>query len=266
MGNRFLPSFHIMGGRTIRMFQLSVCCEKWVAARRNSFIWNQLLFANNRNMIRWVVLCLSHDGACTDSFENFREISLKGDLSNDITLNPPLFSLANTFKKIDLQREYSDMFNTIQVTCLLRNVALCIKEFKKKVRKQDNNWRRKWSACTVCCRKGYLLILLLSVQPGLEKQKGHNSLEGEPGQGQKNEDPDLQWTPMWRLPEVPSLRGEPIQERPEDPSFQKESVQWRSEDPSIQGEPAEWDIEASDKSQALCRSALWQSCFQRKSV
>jgi hypothetical protein len=45
-----------------------------------------------------VVLCLSHDGACTDSFENFRGISLKRDLLNDITLNPSLFSLINTFK------------------------------------------------------------------------------------------------------------------------------------------------------------------------
>ncbi len=47
-----------------------------------------------------MVLCLSHDGACTDSFKNFREISLKGDLSNDVTLNPPLFSLVTTFKSI----------------------------------------------------------------------------------------------------------------------------------------------------------------------
>jgi hypothetical protein len=47
-----------------------------------------------------VVLCLSHDGACTDSFENFREISLKGDLSNNITPNPPLFSLVNTFNSL----------------------------------------------------------------------------------------------------------------------------------------------------------------------
>jgi hypothetical protein len=45
-----------------------------------------------------MVLCLPHDGACTESFENFRETSLKGDPSNDITLNPPLFSLVNTFK------------------------------------------------------------------------------------------------------------------------------------------------------------------------
>ncbi len=44
-----------------------------------------------------MVLCLSQDGACTDSFANFRENSLKGDLSNDITLNPSLFSLDNTF-------------------------------------------------------------------------------------------------------------------------------------------------------------------------
>jgi len=46
-----------------------------------------------------VVLCLSQDGACTDSFENFRDNSLKGGLSNDITLNLPLFSLVNTFKE-----------------------------------------------------------------------------------------------------------------------------------------------------------------------
>jgi hypothetical protein len=45
------------------------------------------------------------DGACTDSFENFRENSLKGDLSNDITLNPPLFSLVNTFK-VKIQELY----------------------------------------------------------------------------------------------------------------------------------------------------------------
>ncbi len=32
-------------------------------------------------------------------FENFRDNSLKGGLSNDITLTPPLFSLENTFKK-----------------------------------------------------------------------------------------------------------------------------------------------------------------------
>jgi hypothetical protein len=45
-----------------------------------------------------MVLCLSQDGACTDSFENFRDNSLKGGLTNYITLTPPLFSLENTFK------------------------------------------------------------------------------------------------------------------------------------------------------------------------
>jgi hypothetical protein len=44
-----------------------------------------------------VVLCLSQDGASTDSFENFRDNSLKGGLLNDISLNPPLLSLVNTF-------------------------------------------------------------------------------------------------------------------------------------------------------------------------
>ncbi len=67
--------------------------------------------------VRWVVLCLSQDGACTDSFENFRNNSLKGGLSNDITLNPPLFSLVNTFKRCKLfalfRRDRADCQNNI---------------------------------------------------------------------------------------------------------------------------------------------------------
>jgi hypothetical protein len=56
------------------------------------------LFANNRNRVRGAVLGLSQDGACTDLFENLSVNSLKGDLSNDTTFKPPLFSLVNTFK------------------------------------------------------------------------------------------------------------------------------------------------------------------------
>jgi hypothetical protein len=41
--------------------------------------------------VRWVVLCLSQDGACTDSFENFRDNSLKGGLFNDYSHPPPSF-------------------------------------------------------------------------------------------------------------------------------------------------------------------------------
>ncbi len=69
-----------------------------VAARHYAVIWKQLLFANKRNRVRWVVLGLSQDGACTDLSENFSEDSLKGDLSNDNIVSPPLFSLVNTFK------------------------------------------------------------------------------------------------------------------------------------------------------------------------
>ncbi len=93
----FLPSSQISGGCTIPLFQLSVWCEKFVAARHYAVIWNQLLISNDRNRVRWVVLGLSQDGACTDLFENFSENSLKGDLPNDTTLTPPLFSLVNTF-------------------------------------------------------------------------------------------------------------------------------------------------------------------------
>jgi hypothetical protein len=49
-------------------------------------------------MHRWVVLGLPQAGACTDLSQNLSDISLKGDLSNDTTFNPPLFSLVNTFK------------------------------------------------------------------------------------------------------------------------------------------------------------------------
>jgi hypothetical protein len=68
--------------------------------RRFTAIWKQLLFANDTNWVLGAVLGLSQEGACTGSFENFHENSLKGDVSNDITLNPPLFSMVNTFKFI----------------------------------------------------------------------------------------------------------------------------------------------------------------------
>ncbi len=70
----------------------------FIKLRRYTAIWKEFLFANDTNRVRGVVLGLSQDGACTDSFENFRENSLNGDLSNNFTLNRPLFSLVNTFK------------------------------------------------------------------------------------------------------------------------------------------------------------------------
>ncbi len=60
-------------------------------------IGNQLFISNDRNRVRWVVLGLLQDGACTDLVENLGVNSLKGDLSNTTTFNTPLFSLANTF-------------------------------------------------------------------------------------------------------------------------------------------------------------------------
>jgi hypothetical protein len=59
------------------------------------------LIANDKNRVRWLVLGLSQDGACIDLYENHSENSLKGDLSNDTTVNPPLFSLVNTFKSVE---------------------------------------------------------------------------------------------------------------------------------------------------------------------
>jgi hypothetical protein len=86
------------GGCTIPLFQLSVRCEKCVAARHYAVICKQLLNANDINRVRWVVLDLLQDGACTDFFENLSENSSEGVLSNATTFNPPLFSLFDTFK------------------------------------------------------------------------------------------------------------------------------------------------------------------------
>ncbi len=46
------------GGCTIPLCQLCVWCEKCVAARHYAVIWKQLLFANKRNRVLWVVLGL----------------------------------------------------------------------------------------------------------------------------------------------------------------------------------------------------------------
>ncbi len=72
-----------------------------IANNFSSDVGKQLLIANDRNRVRWLVLVLEQDGACMDLYENRSENSLKGDPSNDTTVNPPLFSLVNTFKGID---------------------------------------------------------------------------------------------------------------------------------------------------------------------
>jgi hypothetical protein len=67
-----------------------------------------------------VVLCLSQDGACTDFFENFRDNSLKGGLSNATTFNPPLFSLVDTFK----EKNFSHFLPLHKREIKLQNVPL----------------------------------------------------------------------------------------------------------------------------------------------
>ncbi len=95
-----------------------------------------------------MVLCLSQDGACTDSFENFRDNSLKGGLSNDITLIPPLFSLVNTFKvakrAVSLLTQYSNpfevnMFISRFMIQLVHNI-LKVQEGKKHQKKETSNF------------------------------------------------------------------------------------------------------------------------------
>jgi hypothetical protein len=47
------------------------------------------------------------DGACTDFFENLSENTLKGDLLDANTFNPPLFSLVDTFKNCIVSHSHS---------------------------------------------------------------------------------------------------------------------------------------------------------------
>ncbi len=93
------PIFTVISniGEVIRLFKLSVWCEKFVAAQHYAVIWKQLLIPNDRNRVRWAVLGLSQDGVWADLFENINENSLKRDQSNDTKFNPPLFSLVKTF-------------------------------------------------------------------------------------------------------------------------------------------------------------------------
>jgi len=78
------------------------------------------LIANDRNRVRWLVLGLSQDGACIDLYENHSENSLKGDLSNDTTVNPPLFSLANTFKWLRVKKKNSSVFALTTISVKIR--------------------------------------------------------------------------------------------------------------------------------------------------
>ncbi len=76
------------------------CATSPVKCATSPVIYYQLLIANDRNRVRWLVLGLSQDGTCIDLYENHSENSLKRDLLNDNTVNPPLFSLVNTFKTV----------------------------------------------------------------------------------------------------------------------------------------------------------------------
>jgi hypothetical protein len=72
-------------------------CEHCIAARYWCLFCKQLLYSNNRNRVRWAVLCFSRDEDWIDFFEILKVNSLKRVLlSNDTTNNPLLFSLGNT--------------------------------------------------------------------------------------------------------------------------------------------------------------------------
>ncbi len=68
----FLPSSQITG----RMYNTDVTVQLVYDVKSVSQLDTVALLGNNRNRVRWVVLCLSQDRACTDLFENFSENSL----------------------------------------------------------------------------------------------------------------------------------------------------------------------------------------------
>jgi hypothetical protein len=67
-------------------------------------------FRFKQNRFRWAVLGLSQDEDWTDLFEYFIVNSWKRDLSNNITVNPPLLSLVITAEKSKICLRPSKIF------------------------------------------------------------------------------------------------------------------------------------------------------------
>jgi hypothetical protein len=96
-------------------------CMMWEVCRSPTLCryLETILISNDINRVRWVVLGLSQDGVCNDSFGNLSENSLKGDQSNDTKFKPHLFSLVNTFK--DHARSY--LFLLMWSTAYLKAIS-----------------------------------------------------------------------------------------------------------------------------------------------
>jgi hypothetical protein len=78
---------------------------------------NNYNLRKNKNRVCGAVLGLSQDGASTNLFENFREISLKRVLSKDDTVNPSLFPLVNTFNVKTFEKTFERMgYFSLQVS------------------------------------------------------------------------------------------------------------------------------------------------------
>jgi hypothetical protein len=87
----------------VTIVDITISCTDWLELHIGR---RELLLSNDRNRVRGAVLGLSPDGASTNLFENFREDSLKRDLSNDTTANPPLCSLVKSLKFADKTMEF----------------------------------------------------------------------------------------------------------------------------------------------------------------
>ncbi len=77
----------IFGEESRAIFEFTMWHDFFIKLRRNTAIGKQFLISN--------------DG-CTYLVEILSKNSLKGDLLNATTFNPPLFSLVNTFKELKL--------------------------------------------------------------------------------------------------------------------------------------------------------------------
>ncbi len=98
--NAIIPSdIWSVGKEPIAMFEFThVGCKFPRFFHHPPMLYRYWETINAFKWVRWEVLGLLQDGAFTDLFENLSVNSLKGDLSNATTFNPPLFSMVNTFK------------------------------------------------------------------------------------------------------------------------------------------------------------------------
>jgi len=99
-------------------------------------------------VLKGVVLGHSQDGACTNLFKNLCVNSLKGDLSNATTFNPPLFSMVNPFmtkfSAIGTAKMPMQTYGMTPLSAKSTSMDSAFKSFNEKIIRDENYMSEKF--------------------------------------------------------------------------------------------------------------------------